>query len=77
VAHIQTTQATAKKWKALQALGCLGMLTGIGLIVLGVRMQREGDGRSSNALAAVAAVTLLTSLPAYAVGRIGAWWYHG
>jgi uncharacterized membrane protein HdeD (DUF308 family) len=60
---IQTIQATAKKWKAIQIGG--------GLIALvGVVLAFTGAGTVSLVPAAIGFAVLI-------VGRIGAWWHHG
>lgn len=72
-----TIQATGKKWKAMQALGGLALLTGVTVLIMGLAM-RDGSRELEDAtVAAVGILVLLAGLPAYLLGRMGAWWFHG
>ncbi len=59
----QTIEKTAKKWKAVQLIGIVGMLAGIG----GCLAKEPDKG--------VPIFTLC--LVVYLTGRICAWWHHG
>jgi hypothetical protein len=61
-AHVVIEQ-TGKKWKAIQAVGVVAMLVGIGLMV-------TVPGYPSIGFSVIACC-----IAAY--GRIGAWWHHG
>lgn len=68
----QTIEATGKPWKAAQAIGGLVMIVGGSLAVAGFL---EAATARTAAYGLVAAVLL--GAPVYAVGRLGAWWFHG
>jgi hypothetical protein len=71
VVRVTTIQATGKLWKALQLVGKLiPMTTGV---FLGAAFV---DGYDRNKMLRWAIVALLSGLPVYAIGRIGAWWFH-
>jgi hypothetical protein len=79
--RVQTTEATAKRWKALQALGVLGILVAATLIAIGFAgadfNARDANQQTQATILGIGFVGLLASLPFYVAGRVGAWWYHG
>jgi hypothetical protein len=70
-----TIEATGKKWKLLQLVGVVGILISMLFIFLSFALYREGEDHTGKAIAA--AIGLMISIPVYAAGRVGAWWYHG
>jgi len=62
----QTIQQTAKKWKALQAIGAVALI--IGLVAMFA---------SAPDVTTAAIITTSAGLILYLVGRIAAWWHHG
>ena len=71
-----TTEATGKGWKAIQGLGCLGVLGGIVLMGIGLSMI-DRAAKEPSPLGVFGAICLMLGLPVYLFGRIGAWWFHG
>jgi uncharacterized membrane protein len=71
-------EQTAKRWKAVQGLGCLGTLAGVVLIGIGIAAidRTVAHQRMSPALV-IGVVCIVVGLPAYAFGRVGGWWFHG
>jgi uncharacterized membrane protein YvbJ len=63
---VQTIEQTGKKFKAMQAFGCLGIIIGI-MIIWGTGSQ----GWSFGAILAIAAGIFLLA------GTLGGWWHHG
>lgn len=72
-----TVEAPGKGWKAIQGVGCLGVIAGMVLFGIGLSTIRAGRDRGDAALGAAGMVILLLSLPIWLFGRIGAWWFHG
>ncbi len=68
---IQTIEQTGKLWKFIQLVGVLGVLVGTGMIFV---MLLDG---CSPAVGAWGTVAVLLGLPIWAIGRVGAWWFHG
>jgi len=68
---VQTIEATAKLWKAVQAIGVLGILVGVVMLVIGIRNQ--GDA----AMTGLGALFIVPGCIGYIVGRVCAWWFHG
>ena len=67
----QTIEQTGKRWKAVQLVGGLVMVLGVGMCSL---MPRGGDYEAQM----TAGVGLLAiGLVVLIAGRLGAWWYHG
>jgi uncharacterized paraquat-inducible protein A len=64
-------EQTGKRWKALQLGGGLLLLVAIGV---GAPMLM---GHGSLASLVVSILTCVAGLTVYAVGRVGAWWFHG
>jgi hypothetical protein len=80
--NVYTTEQTGKPWKGLQAIGCLGLSTGIVLVFAGTTVLRNGRGGSISevALSNVAIIGILALLAGFvvqALGRLGGWWFHG
>ncbi|MCP4248098.1 MAG: hypothetical protein GY778_13710 [bacterium] len=67
---VQTTQKTAKTWKALQLFGGL-------LIVGGCPTAIIGTSGTTPEIGAAGVVALLVGLVCYVGARIAAWWFHG
>jgi hypothetical protein len=74
---IVTTQQTAKKWKAVQALGCLTSLVAIGLFIAAMMMIEPSRREENVGMIAYAMTGLFLGSCCYATGRVGAWWHHG
>jgi hypothetical protein len=77
-----TTEQTAKTWKGLQALGCLGLMMGIALVYLGTSVPRSGDAGSISqiVLSNLAILGILVFLVGFCVqmlGCLGGRWFHG
>lgn len=70
---VQIIEATAKSWKLIQAATVLGMAVAIGLMMAGFFARKE----PTMALVVTGAAGFIVSALGYAVGRVGAWWYHG
>lgn len=63
----QTIEATAKRWKAVQAAGLVALFLSVAIgLVAGNAVVRL-----------LMAATGLLSLIVFACGRALAWWYHG
>ncbi len=79
---IYTTERTGKTWKGLQAVGCLGLSTGVILVYLGTWVSRQEAGEPvtqivlSN-LAIVGILIFLSGFGLHAFGRLAGWWFHG
>ncbi len=78
---IYTTEQTGKSWKGLQALGCLGLTTGITLVYLGTSVRRAGDPASTSQvvlsnLAITGILVFLVGLCVQVLARLGGWWFH-
>lgn len=58
----QTVELTAKRWKTLQLLGVLGIVTGFACIFMGM---------------GVGPLLTFFGVILYICGRVAAWWYHG
>jgi hypothetical protein len=71
-----TVKATGKGWKAIQGLGCLGVLVGVVLIGIAVSTF-DPAAKGPSPIGRIGAMCLLFGIPAYLFGRIGTWWYHG
>jgi hypothetical protein len=67
---VQTIQATAKRWKALQGVGVL-------LIVVGFTLTFIAFALKAFALLSVGGTLIALGVPFYIVGRVGGWWFHG
>jgi hypothetical protein len=79
---IYTTERTSKRWKAIQALGFLGALAGIVLVVSGTtttgQFSAQAPGRIILSTTSVAGLlTFLGGVCVQLFGRLGGWWYHG
>jgi len=68
--RVQTVQRTGKLWKSIQLFSVLSILTGATMLIIGIQ-----GGNTSLSMASFA--PLLIGIPAYIVGRFGAWWFHG
>ena len=70
---VVTIQATAKIWKATQAIGALSL---IGVTIWGcVGVQTAQANQGMDAAAGPVAAGFL-ALIVFMVGRVGAWWCH-
>ena len=69
--QVATTQQTSKLWKAIQALGVLGILVCCTLGFLGI----NGVAVQEPVWPFLAAAAVF--VPVWIFGRIGAWWFHG
>lgn len=70
------TEQTSKKWKGLQGLGCLASVTA--MVIIGAVIASAEPGRHEPpTVAAYAMLGLFLGLSCYAIGRVGAWWFHG
>jgi hypothetical protein len=79
---IYTTERTSKRWKAIQALGFVGALAGIALVIAGTTVTGQFTGQvpGSIILSTTSVAGLLTFLGGVGLnlfGRLGGWWYHG
>lgn len=68
---VQTIEATAKLWKAVQAIGVLDILVGVVMLIIGI--QTQGNPR----LTAIGGLLFVLGFIGYSVGRVCAWWFHG
>ncbi|HVS73146.1 MAG TPA: hypothetical protein VHQ47_17960 [Phycisphaerae bacterium] len=68
--HVQTIEATGKRWKGMQAFGSLAIVAGL---VLGV-MGFTGSGPEFTGFGLL---LLVAGVGVTVVARLGAWWYHG
>lgn len=67
-------ERTAKRWKGFRALGSVGALVGVSMMLGGYATASAGG---SDALYWWGLVVLMPALMLYAVGRLGGWWFHG
>jgi hypothetical protein len=79
---IYTIEQTGKRWKGIQAAGCLGSLAGIGMVIAGTTIIRQaGSHAPANiVLSNLSVVGILFVLVGFCVitfGQLGAWWFHG
>ncbi len=72
-----TIQATGKGWKALQALGTLGVLTCLTLGGFALALQEPGSRVATAKFMAAVMGGFITSVGINLTGRVGAWWFHG
>jgi hypothetical protein len=71
-----TVEATGKGWKAIQGIGCLGVLGGI--VLIGIASSTiDPAAKGPSPIGGIGAMCFLLGLPVYLFGRIGAWWFHG
>lgn len=71
---------TAKHWKAIQAIGGLVMVLGIGLACLFMTVAYQSHVEQARRLAGpvvVSSAITVFGIAVYLVGRVGAWWNHG
>jgi hypothetical protein len=71
--QVQTIESTGKLWKFLQLIGVLGILVGAGFFFVGFGLPGELGVNQS----LIGIVVGVVAVPVYAVGRVGAWWFHG
>lgn len=69
--RVQTVEATSKIWKACQALGVLGILVGVTMLIIGI--QTSGN----RGLTAIGGLLFVVGFILYLVGRICGWWFNG
>jgi hypothetical protein len=63
-------EATSKRFKGEQALGCLAIIVGlIGSFVVG--------NAGNQTVGTVFAAMFLIGIPLYIGARVAAWWHHG
>jgi hypothetical protein len=77
-----TIERTGKRWKRLQAVGCLGLLTGAIVLYLGTSVVRAASSAAITRIElsnlSIAGLALLVAgFCVLTYGRLGAWWYHG
>jgi hypothetical protein len=65
-----------KRWKAVQGIGCLGALVGIGLFFLAVGLLRGDRANPPVTLSGVAVGLILVGSILYFVGRALVWWHR-
>lgn len=68
--RVQLIEQTGKEWKALQLIGGLGIVVGMGLLCAGFSTGNTNTVPPG-------AICLLLGLPLMLIGRFGAWWNHG
>ena len=71
-----------QRWKGIQAIGCVSMVAGLGLVITGTTIIRAGSGRGMSTIAlstqsVIGILILLVGFGVQALGRLGAWWFHG
>ncbi len=69
-----TTRKPSKRWKAVQALGCLGTLTAIALFFVAFSLIQSDRSHLPRPLMATMFGLIMVSMPLYWLGRVGAWW---
>ena len=79
---IYTVEQTGKRWKGIQAIGCVSMVAGLGLVITGTTIIRAASGRGLSTIAlstqsVIGILILLIGFGVQALGRLGAWWFHG
>jgi hypothetical protein len=68
---VQRIEATGKVWKAIMLVGGLLIVASVPFVVMRSWAEQVGIGW----VGAISVFAVGTT--AYAVGRAGAWWYHG
>lgn len=64
-----TVQATAKIWKLMIMLGGIGLLSGIGMTIVGLSSDKSN-------LAGFGVLAIAFSSLSYIAGRFGKFWFH-
>lgn len=67
-------EQTGKGWKAVQLVGSL-LIVGAASVAIACFTVTTPD--KSGGLMLGSLLTLVAGLPLYAIGRVGAWWFHG
>ena len=67
------TEQTNKRWKGLQAVGCLTVV--VSMIAVGLAIG-SSTGDEPPAAAMVFGFLIFAGAVAWLVGRLGAWWFH-
>jgi hypothetical protein len=78
----QLIEQTAKKWKAIQLLGGVGIVLSIFLIAGSILIKFKIEASDPaftlfTILLYAGLVCFVIGFTTYVVGRIAAWWYHG
>lgn len=70
--HVQLTEQTRKRWKAIQAGGVIVLILGIFVLFFGGDLENP-----SEEVRPVPTAMIFGGFLAYAYGRFAGWWYHG
>ena len=67
-------ERTAKRWKGFRALGSVGALVGVSMMLAGHASASAGG---ADRFWWIGLAVLLPCLCLYGIGRVGGWWFHG